>query len=229
MSADLPFIDQHARSPQTWNLFVYARNNPLGFVDPTGNYSEKSANMPPMEGTGDDAAPTWVSEAADSAGDTELTAAARAQNQMSLSSQGLAFIERHGGYSDKVYNDVAGNPTIGYGHLIKEGEDFSKGITKEKATELLAQDTKSAVDTVNSKVTGKLSQTKFDALVDFTYNLGGKSLGKSTLLKNINGGKEVIKENFTDWNRAGGKVVKGLTIRRTDEFNLFSKGSYGGP
>ena len=32
-----------------------------------------------------------------------------------------------------MYKDSAGNPTIVYGHLIKEGEDFSKGITKEKA------------------------------------------------------------------------------------------------
>jgi len=45
----------------------------------------------------------------------------------------------------------------------------------------------------------------------------------------INAGKDVTENNFTDWNRAGGKVVNGLTIRRTDEFNLFSKGDYGGP
>lgn len=82
---------------------------------------------------------------------------------------------------------------------------------------------------VNGKVTSKLSQTKFDAVVDFTYNLGGGNLGKSTLLKNINAGKDVTKENFTDWNRAGGKVVNGLTTRRTDEWNLFSNGNYGGP
>jgi GH24 family phage-related lysozyme (muramidase) len=158
------------------------------------------------------------------------TQATQAQNQsMSLSQKGLEFIERHEGYSDKVYKDSAGNPTIGYGHLIKEGEDFSKGITKEKAGELLSQDTKTAVDAVNGKVTAKLSQTKFDAVVDFTYNLGGGNLGKSTLLKNINAGKDVTKENFTDWNHAGGKVVQGLTTRRTDEWNLFSNGNYGGP
>jgi GH24 family phage-related lysozyme (muramidase) len=62
-----------------------------------------------------------------------------------------------------------------------------------------------------------------------SYNLGGKAFGKSTLLKNINAGKDVTKENFTDWTHAGGKAVKGLTIRRTDEFNVFSKGDYGGP
>jgi lysozyme len=151
-----------------------------------------------------------------------------AQNK-TLSANGLQFIEKHEGYSGTVYKDSAGNPTIGYGHLIKEGEDFSKGITKEKAGELLSQDTKTAVDAVNGKVTANLSQTKFDAVVDFTYNLGGGNLGKSTLLKNINAGKDVTENNFTDWNRAGGKVVNGLTIRRTDEWNLFSKGDYGGP
>ena len=148
---------------------------------------------------------------------------------MSLSSQGLDFIKQHEGYSDKVYKDSAGNPTIGYGHLIKEGEDFSKGITKEQATALLAQDVKGAVAAVNDKLNVKVSQTKFDALVDFTYNLGAKNLGKSILLLNINAGKNVTKDNFTDWNRAAGKVVKGLTIRRTNEYNLFSKGEYGSP
>ena len=154
--------------------------------------------------------------------------AKEAQNK-TLSANGLEFIERHEGYSGKVYKDSAGNPTIGYGHRIKHGEAFSKGITKEKARELLSQDTKAAVDAVNSKVTTNLSQAKFDAVVDFTYNLGGANLGKSTLLKNINTGNDVIKENVTDWNHAGGKVVNGLTTRRTDEFNLYSNGNYGGP
>jgi GH24 family phage-related lysozyme (muramidase) len=150
-----------------------------------------------------------------------------AQNDLSLSSAGLVFIERHEGYSDKIYSDSAGYSTIGWGHLIGKEEDFSKGITKADAAQLLSRDTKAAVDAVNKAVTTKLSQTQFDALVDFTFNLGGGALSKSTLLKNINAGIRVILENFTDWNRAGGKVVNGLTTRRTDEFNLYSKGDYG--
>jgi lysozyme len=145
---------------------------------------------------------------------------------MSLSKEGLGFIQQQEGYSDKIYKDSAGNPTIGYGHLIKDGEDFSKGITKEKGAELLSQDAQSAVDAVNKSVTTKLSQAKFDAVVDFTYNVGSGNLAKSTLLKNINAGKDVTKENFTDWNKAGGKVVDGLTTRRTAEFDLFSTGTY---
>jgi RHS repeat-associated protein len=37
MTADRPFEDQHARSPQSWNLYSYARNNPLRYTDATGN------------------------------------------------------------------------------------------------------------------------------------------------------------------------------------------------
>ncbi|MFZ0771168.1 MAG: lysozyme [Candidatus Sulfotelmatobacter sp.] len=145
----------------------------------------------------------------------------------SLSPSGLDFIQRHEGYSGTVYNDSAGYPTVGYGHLIKAGEDFSNGITPAQASQLLSQDTQTAVNAVNSKVTVDLSQTQFDALVDFTFNLGGGALGQSTLLKNINSGNNVVIENFTDWDHAGGKVVAGLTKRRTDEFNLFSNGDYG--
>ena len=154
---------------------------------------------------------------------------AAAQPQRFLSSDGLQFIQRHEGYRGTVYKDSAGNPTIGYGHLIRTGEDFSGGVTEQVASELLAQDTQAAVDAVNTRVNVALSQTQFDALVDFTFNLGGGNLRKSTLLKNINAAKAVTIANFTDWNRAGGKVVKGLAIRRTDEFNLFSTGDYGAP
>lgn len=39
LSPDAPFADQHHRNPQTWNLYVYSRNNPVRFVDVDGNSS----------------------------------------------------------------------------------------------------------------------------------------------------------------------------------------------
>jgi lysozyme len=226
----VPYVDMD--NPQSLNLYAYVGNNPTTDTDASGHdrWSQAQQNggcwfqrtiacaeEGPSSTSNDSNSPS-----------TDSPDKPTAQNQ-TLSGKGLQFIEKHEGYSDTVYKDSAGNPTIGFGHLIKDGEDFSKGITKEKAEELLAQDTKTAVDAVNSNVTASLSQTKFDAVVDFTYNLGGANLEKSTLLKNINAGNDVTKENFTDWNHAGGKVVNGLTARRTDEFNLFSKGDYGGP
>jgi RHS repeat-associated protein len=225
--------------PQTLNLYSYVENAPVNRADADGHYSGFEYQL---SGTGGfDASTMEFAEDSDVGSGVQITVAQltaqlnqnsqqQAKNtSMSLSQKGLEFIERHEGYSSTVYKDSAGNPTIGYGHLIKESEDFGKGITKDKAGQLLAEDTKTAVDAVNGRIKAKLSQAKFDAVVDFTYNLGGANLGKSTLLKNINAGNDVTKENFTDWNHAGGRVVNGLTIRRTDEFNLFSKGNYGGP
>ncbi len=88
---------------------------------------------------------------------------------------------------------------------------------------------KGAVGAVNGGPKVKVSQTQFDALVDFTYNLGGKNLANSTLLSNINPGKAVIEGNLTSYNHTRGRVVPGLTILRTDELNLFSIGDYDGP
>ena len=223
-------------NPQTLNLYAMVADDPESFADLDGHFGTCgiAAEFGCATSVGDaQSNGVTVGTQADSQVDASQKLTAEKQqataNQMSLSSKGLEFIKRHEGYSDKVYKDAAGNATIGYGHLIKQGENFDKGITKEKATELLAQDTKTAVDAVNAKLTGKTSQSKFDALVDFTYNVGAGNLGKSTLLSNINSGKDVTKENFTDWNRAGGKVVQGLTTRRTDEYGLFSKADYGGP
>lgn len=70
------------------------------------------------------------------------------------------------------------------------------------------------------------SQAQFDALVSFAYNLGERNLKKSALLANINAGKPVTKQNFTDYNKIRRKVVKGLTIRRNNEYTLFSSGEY---
>jgi RHS repeat-associated protein len=40
MSPDAPFVDQHVDDAQSWNLYAYARNNPLIYIDPTGEAIE---------------------------------------------------------------------------------------------------------------------------------------------------------------------------------------------
>jgi lysozyme len=160
--------------------------------------------------------------------DTQEQHAKHAQNQMTLSSKGLDFIKRHEGFSGQVYPDSAGNPTIGYGHLIKPGENFDQGITQERAAALLRQDVQRAVGEVNAALEVPVTQNQFDALVSFDYNVGAKNLRNSTLLANLNSGKSVTKDNFTGYNHAGGRIAPGLTTRRTDEYNLFSGGQNGG-
>lgn len=65
-------------------------------------------------------------------------------------------------------------------------------------------------------------QGQFDALVSFTYNLGARSLSTSTLLRKLNAGDYAgAADEFLRWNKAGGKVLTGLTRRREAERALF--------
>jgi len=139
------------------------------------------------------------------------------------SSVGFELTKQFEGCELKAYQDQVGVWTIGYGHT---GTDVKKGltITEEQASTLLAADVAWAVTCVNKSVKVAINQNQFDALVDFVFNLGCANLGQSTLLRLLNAGdsSDAAKE-FLRWNRAGGKVVAGLTRRRQAEMDLFNK------
>ncbi|EDH9820259.1 TPA_asm: lysozyme, partial [Salmonella enterica subsp. enterica serovar Typhimurium] len=75
---------------------------------------------------------------------------------------------------------------------------------------------------VSRLVKVKLTQGQFDALVSFAYNLGARTLSSSTLLRKLNSGDYAgAADEFLRWNKAGGKVLNGLTRRREAERALF--------
>ena len=122
------------------------------------------------------------------------------------------------------YLDAIGIPTIGWGTTIMEGRQVRVGekITVEQAEEFFAKDLAKFENYVRDLVTVPLTQMQFDALVSFTYNLGPTNLKKSTLLKLINQGRmKEAQPQFLRWNKAGGKVLNGLTRRRLAEAVLF--------
>ena len=109
----------------------------------------------------------------------------------------LKHIKKAEGYRSKAYLCPAGRYTCGYGH--------TKGVTRKTACENFVN----AIHNVNT-------QGRFDALVDFAFNVGLGNLRSSTLLKLIQRGasdKEICRE-FEKWVYAGGKVLDGLVERR---------------
>jgi lysozyme len=143
-----------------------------------------------------------------------------------LDENGISMIARFEGFKDRIYKDSAGLPTIGYGHLLKKGEDFKyrAGISEPDARQLLRKDVEIAEKAVNSLCRVSLGRNQYNALVSFVFNVGGGAFERSTLLKRLNEGAfDKAAKEFLRWNRAGGRVVKGLTKRRMVESSLFSK------
>ena len=139
-----------------------------------------------------------------------------------ITQNGIDLIKRFEGFSAIVYMCPAGYPTIGYGHVVKSHEDFSNGITEGQAEELLRQDAQIAERAVLRLINVPLTDGQFDALVSFTYNLGGGALQRSTLRRKINREEHAeVPEQFMRWVWAGGRKLKGLVRRRVAESELY--------
>ncbi len=167
---------------------------------------------------------------------------------MKISNYGINMLKHFEGCvktGDKhvIYDDQTGLPvntneplpkgaTIGYGHLIKSGEDFRNGITESIATELLLFDIATAERAIKNNITVQLSQNQYDALVSLAYNIGAKNFATSTVVKYINNPKihssiyPNLESAWKAWNRSQGKISNGLINRRQNEWDTYNKGTY---
>jgi len=139
---------------------------------------------------------------------------------MKTGSKGIELIKHFEGCELEAYKCPAGVWTIGYGHIkgVKEGMT----ITELQAEEMLKSELNEYEGYINNLVTVELNQNQFDAMVSWVYNLGGGNLKASTLLKVLNSGEyDGVPAQMMRWNKAGGKVLEGLTRRRQAEADLF--------
>lgn len=144
---------------------------------------------------------------------------------MQTSDKGIALIKQFEGCKLTAYQDSVGVWTIGYGWTQPvDGKPIRAGMTikQETAERLLKTGLVSYESDVSRLVKVGMTQWQFDALVSFTYNLGARSLSTSTLLRKLNAGDYAgAADEFLRWNKAGGKVLNGLTRRREAERALF--------
>jgi lysozyme len=142
---------------------------------------------------------------------------------MRTSDKGLELIKKHEGLKLTAYKCPAGVWTIGYGHT--RTATLGLDITQQTAEALLKQDVRFAEIAV-AKELPTISQSKFDALVSFVFNVGAGAFQRSTLLKRIKANQEehLIRHEFMRWDKAGGKVLAGLVRRRQDEANMYFGG-----
>lgn len=123
-----------------------------------------------------------------------------------------------------AYKCPAGVWTIGWGstgRYIKEGTVW----TQEKADERLAKDAQAAIDAaLKASPILQGADFKLAAIADFVYNLGIGNYQSSTLKKRVDAGNWLeASQEIRRWNKAGGKVLAGLTARREDEAKLLMR------
>jgi lysozyme len=145
---------------------------------------------------------------------------------MKLNKKGTVLLHHFEGLKLKAYKCPADVWTIGYGNTFYEGGSKVKQgdtVTKERAIELFNSVTTSFAIQITGSIKASLNENQFSSLVSFAYNVGVTNFKKSTLLKKINIDKNdpTIFAEFLRWDKAAGKVLAGLKLRRQAEAKLY--------
>lgn len=135
-------------------------------------------------------------------------------NVRNVSEAGRRFITAHEGRRLQTYPDVAGRPTIGVGHLCRSFNEFPHGITEEECERLFIADLQWVCAEVSAAAHRGLTQTQFDAVADFVFNIGAPRFQNSQVASSLKQRPDVAPIFFFRWTKAGGIRNKALLARR---------------
>jgi lysozyme len=146
---------------------------------------------------------------------------------MQTSDKGRRFLAAQEGEVLEVYLDSADLPTLGVGHLLTPDErrkwPVGTKISQELSDAYLAADLARFERCVAQAIgNAPTSQNQFDAMVSLAFNVGEDGFRRSSVLRHHKlKNYQAAADAFALWNRAGGKVSKGLTNRRKREAALY--------
>ena len=146
----------------------------------------------------------------------------------------IDYIKKHEGFVGHIYEDQVGYATIGYGHLVRKGEEHLAGVTltEEQATSLLIEDIEKHQAPWIDKVRGKASDEQITALTSLAFNVGANSKGVQRITNLLSEGKtSEASMVFLEYTKAKDsrtgeyRELKALVNRRKDERSLFLQGT----
>lgn len=147
---------------------------------------------------------------------------------MQTSDKGIAFLRGLENTVLKAYRCPAGAWTIGDGLTAASGVITPKAgmtITFDEATRLLKQALARNYEPRVAKALGPTSQNAFDGGVSFDFNTG--AIHRATWVKLFHGGQpQMARSALLAWNKAGGRVLPGLTRRRLEEADIILLNKY---
>ncbi len=148
------------------------------------------------------------------------------------------MIRHHEGVRTKPYQCPALLWTVGVGHVIDPNhakvpmaerkalpipDGWNRTLSMDEVNEILKKDLARFVSGVVRLCPATANnQSHLDALTSFSFNVGLGNLQRSQVRMKYNRGDfEGAMDELLTWNKAGGKVLKGLDSRRKDEKALF--------
>ena len=138
---------------------------------------------------------------------------------LGISASLLVSIALNEGYRGEAYKDAVGVPTVGYGET--KGVTMKSRTTPDRALVQLLTSANRHADDIRQCIKVPLYQHEFDAYVSLAYNIGAKNFCGSTLVRRLNAGDYTGScREIKRWNKAGGKVLAGLTKRREQEYRM---------
>jgi lysozyme len=146
---------------------------------------------------------------------------------VNVSKAAIALIKHHEGVRSRPYRCPANLWTVGVGHLIGDGkllpDSYNRTFSQEEIDGILKSDLRRFELGIHKMLPNvPLRQHEFDALVSFCFNLGLGCFQRSTIRQALlRGDKKAAMESLVKYCRAGGKILRGLQIRRLDEKSLF--------
>ncbi|MEM8689243.1 MAG: lysozyme [Pseudomonadota bacterium] len=144
---------------------------------------------------------------------------------MHMNRAGLDLVTAFEGWRAKAYRDVTGIWTIGYGHTSAAGSPTVKAgmtLTREEGMAILHADLKRFAEAVRPLIKVELNANQFSALLSFAFNVGPANFGRSSVLRYVNQKRFAeVPARLSLWNKAGGRVLRGLSRRRAAEGALF--------
>lgn len=145
---------------------------------------------------------------------------------MNIGDRGLDLIRAFEGFRAEPYLDAVGVPTIGYGSTYyPDGQRVrltDPPISEPEARRLMQATLAEFEDGISAALRVGVTQSQFDALICWAFNIGVSAAQNSTLMKKLNSGDYFgAADQFLRWNKAGGVVLSGLSRRREAERELF--------
>lgn len=136
----------------------------------------------------------------------------------------VAVVGAYEGLRTTAYRDVVGIPTVCFGETrgIDLGDQYTVAECKTMLGDRLIEFSVEVDRCLNEEM---IPDKSYTAMVSLAYNIGSRAFCRSSVVKRANAGDlRSACEAFLMWNRAGGRVIRGLVLRRREERKMCLEG-----